>query len=59
MWQTNRTRHLEYAVLLAMKKFGKYVKKSDMKNETQVGPSPSTSPSAQHNTNKQTAKKMD
>ena len=35
-----------------MKKYGKYVKKSDMKNETQVGPSPFTSPSAQSNNNK-------
>ena len=40
-----------------MKKFGKYVKKSDVKNETQVGPSPSTSPSAQPNNNKQTNSK--
>ena len=49
--------HLEYAVLLAMKKFGKYVKNSDVKNETQVGPSPSTSPSAQPYNNKQTNSK--
>ena len=40
-----------------MKKFGNYVKKSDVKNETQVGPSPSTSPSAQPNNNKQTNSK--
>ena len=40
-----------------MKKFGNYVKKSDMKNETQVGPSHSTSPSAHPNNNKQTNSK--
>ena len=40
-----------------MKKFGKYIKNSDVKSETQVGPSPSTSPSAQPNNNKQTNSK--
>ena len=34
-----------------MKKYGKHVKKSGMKNETEVGSSPSTSPSAQPNNN--------